>query len=157
MSETANHLLPTLLCRFNRTTLQLCMFLRFNPYIFMQIYDKWDEKVQQAYYETQSWEFSDFKEFMDKYGYDTNKEASILFGRLVIYYEGLGVLVKEGLLNIRLVALLIAGVTRRFWEKFEPIIEEGREYYNAPRWLSETEYLYNELMKYMEEHPDLKT
>jgi hypothetical protein len=37
------------------------------------------------------------------------------------------------------------------------IVEEGRRELNLPRWYSETEYLYNELMKYIEEHPELKT
>jgi hypothetical protein len=26
-----------------------------------------------------------------------------------------------------------------------------------PRWMSETEYLYDELMRYLEKHPELKT
>ena len=26
-----------------------------------------------------------------------------------------------------------------------------------PRWMSETEYLYGELMRYLEKHPELKT
>lgn len=41
------------------------------------------------------------------------------------YYEGVGVLVREGLLDIRWVALLICGMTRMFWEKMKPAIEEG--------------------------------
>jgi hypothetical protein len=59
--------------------------------------------------------------------------------------------------DIRLVAELIAGTTRKFWEMHEPIIVEVRKLTEQPRFLSETEYLYNRLMKYMEEHSELKT
>ncbi len=73
------------------------------------------------------------------------------------FLEGLGVFVKEGLVPIRLVALFITHLTRTYWEKFGPIIEEYRIRENVPRGGSEAEYLYRTLMKYVEEHPELKT
>jgi len=76
---------------------------------------------------------------------------------LGMFYEPLGVLVKEELVPMRLVAQTITGMTRMYWEKLVPIIEEGRRAMSLPRWYSETEYLYNELMRYLEEHPELKT
>jgi len=67
-------------------------------------------------------------------------------------------MVKEGYVSIRLVALMWAGMTRMFYEYIlEPIIEEGREYTKYPRLWSETEWLCKELIKYMNEHPELKT
>jgi hypothetical protein len=96
-----------------------------------------------------------FEDWRDKIWLDKGKRAS--WGAWNNYYEGIGVLVKEGLVDIRLVAELIAGITRKFWEMHAPIISEIREYTDQPRMLSETEYLYNRLMKYMVEHPELKT
>jgi len=78
------------------------------------------------------------------------------FSDIGTYYEGLGVLIKEGLLDIRWVALMMAGMVRSMWEKIEPVMEEYRSRTRA-RMASESEYLYNELMKYLEEHPELKT
>jgi len=78
-------------------------------------------------------------------------------GRVGMFYEGLGVLVKENIIPIRLIALLMTGMTVRFWERYIPIIDEVRERRNYPRLLSEAEYLYYELMKYLEEHPELRT
>lgn len=72
------------------------------------------------------------------------------------YYEGVGVLVREGLLDVRWVALPICDMTRMFWEKMKPTIDEGRRVLGMPRWMSETEYLYDELMRYLEKHPELK-
>ena len=71
--------------------------------------------------------------------------------------EGIGVLIKENLVNIRLVAMFFAGLTRQIWEKYKDIILEERKRRNYPRYASEWEYTYTELMKYMKEHPELAT
>jgi hypothetical protein len=69
----------------------------------------------------------------------------------------MGVLVREGLLPIRMVALLLCGMTRLYWERHVPIIEEGRRVTGHRRMFSENEYLYNELMGYLKIHPELET
>ena len=83
---------------------------------------------------------------------DFGKVLSTLGG----FYEGIGVMVREGYIPIRLVALQWGGTTRRFWEKMEPYLSDVREAQAFPRAWTETEYLYNELMKYIEEHPELE-
>ena len=75
-------------------------------------YDEYNEKVQK-------------KEFFDQYM------------MLCMYFEGLGVLVKEGFLPIRLVALLLTGMTRSFWEKLKPFNKEIRVKMGYVRWMSE--------------------
>ncbi|UCE38751.1 MAG: hypothetical protein JSW00_05850 [Thermoplasmata archaeon] len=71
------------------------------------------------------------------------------------YLEGLGVLVRENLLDIKFIALLIGGGVKRHWEKIAPYVYELREKGKAPRVFTEFEYLYDEVMKYAEEHPEL--
>ena len=73
------------------------------------------------------------------------------------YYEGLGAMVREGLIPIRYVALLQAGVTRKLWEKYGPFLLALKDELDYQRIASEWEYLYNELMKYIKEHPELVT
>ena len=73
------------------------------------------------------------------------------------FFEGLGTLVKEGLLPIRMVALLMCGMTRYHWERHAPIVDEGRRAIGHRRWFSEEEYLYGELIRYLGEHPELDT
>ena len=104
-------------------------------------------------------EWSSYEEFKSKYHYGENKDPEFCkaYDLVCGFFEGLGVLVKENLLDIRLVALLISTQTRRIWELNQLIIHEFREDLNAPRIWSEFEYLYDELMKYIEEHPELKT
>jgi hypothetical protein len=49
------------------------------------------------------------------------------------------------------------GATTKYWSLMEPVIEDLRDYYEYPRMWSETEYVYREVIKYMDEHPELKT
>ena len=71
------------------------------------------------------------------------------------YYEGIGVLVKEGLLDIRPITLLSSGIIRSMWEKFDPIKYEVRKELEWPRLFIECEYLYYEIMKFHKEHPEI--
>jgi hypothetical protein len=127
--------------------------------LFMGIYDK---AQSEAFIDAMEWwrafEYESIDEFMEMIHGDTPeaKKNRRRFSILGVYYEGLGVLVKEGLLNIRLVALMMAGMVLNMWEKLEPVIEEYRSR-TRTRMASESEYLYNELMRYLEEHPELKT
>jgi hypothetical protein len=73
------------------------------------------------------------------------------------FYEGLGTLVREELLPIRMVALLMCGMTRYHWERHVSMVEEGRRAIGHRRWFSEEEYLYDELIKYLGVHPELDT
>jgi hypothetical protein len=70
--------------------------------------------------------------------------------------EDLGGFVRGGFLGISIIAITTSGITKMTWEKLAPHIDELREKGNNIRWGSEIEYLYVELMKYHEEHPELK-
>ena len=99
--------------------------------------------------------FDEFMEWVDPF----NTEYSLNFDSLNLifgHYEYMGVLVREGLLGIRLVALAEGGAIRSMWEKIAPFIDDFRDAIHAPRYASEWEYLYQELVKYVEEHPELR-
>jgi hypothetical protein len=104
--------------------------------------------------EIMSWEWSDYDDFKRIWS-DPEKKKS--FDQISYYLETLGVYVKEGLIPIRLVAVTMTVWVTGFWNKFGSMIVENRVRTNVPRLLSETEYLYNELMKYLEKHPELAT
>ena len=100
--------------------------------------------------------YDEFKELVFD-GENMATEFSDAYGLVGFILEGVGVLVREDLLDIRFVALLLSSQVKMFWEKNLPIIDEWRQYWNTQRVWSETEYLYNALMKYLEEHPELAT
>jgi hypothetical protein len=99
-------------------------------------------------------EWSTAEDFIEDW---RNPERRVTLGTLGAWYEGLGVLVKENLLDIRVVALLLTGLVIQFWEKILPVIEEVREEFGSPRFWIENEYLYDQLKKYIKEHPDIQT
>ena len=70
-------------------------------------------------------------------------------------YDGVGALLREGLLNVRMVALVDAKYIIWDWEKYKDVIYNQRKRDNDRRYRSEWEYLYNTIMKYLEEHPEL--
>ncbi|MHA1543173.1 MAG: DUF4760 domain-containing protein, partial [Candidatus Hodarchaeales archaeon] len=99
-------------------------------------------------------EWSTAEDFLEDW---RNPEGRKTLGTLGAWYEGLGVLVKENLLDIRVVALLLTQLVIQFWDKLIPVIDEVREARMGPRFWIETEYLYNQLIKYIKEHPEIQT
>jgi len=89
--------------------------------------------------------------------YSNDPEFRHAIIKFLWYYEGMGVLVKEGLLDIRLIALLMTGMIKQWWEWWGPVAKEISVEWNWPRYAIETENLYDELTKYLEKHPELKT
>jgi len=146
--------------RNNQKTQQLQLETR-QAQLFMQIYNQGTNNREfiEAWSRVQHMKFTNLQEFLEEIDYENPDTRENLYAINILtgYYEGLGTLVKEDMLNIRWVALLFGSWTRMFWEKVEPIAEEIRVHHNAPRLFSETQYLYNELMKYMKEHPELAT
>lgn len=123
--------------------------------LLMQIYSRLDTpEKSRAFNEIATWEFTDFDDFLEKCDPLKRPEEAHSLTSLVIYFEGLGTMVKAGFIDIHQVATLIGGAAVRFWRVFDHIKEDIREYTNYPRWASETEYLYFELLKYKETHPD---
>lgn len=124
---------------------------------FMNIYqDHLTERLSKSLYFLMDMEYDDFEDFEHKYGRDNNPEANELITMHMLQMEGYGVLVREGYVSVRLVALLTSGSIRIGWEKLRDYIYKARERYNMPRWSIEYEYLYNTLMEYAEKHPELQ-
>ena len=126
----------------------------------MQIYDKWHgPELSNAWKTVREYEYKDydhFKTFWDTFTIENTPEQQAM-AKIAGYYEGIGVLVKEGLINIRMIALLMAMMTTQFYEKHLPYAEKYREETGAEGFVSETQYLYEELRKYIKENPDFRS
>jgi ABC-type multidrug transport system fused ATPase/permease subunit len=125
--------------------------------LFMQLYTRFSEEKKglRVLDALQNSKYESVDEFLELQETDENFRKVI--EARATFFEGIGVLVKEGLLNIRYVALMWAGPTKMFWEKIKPVIEDLREHYGYPRLWSEAEYLCKEVIKYTDKHPELKT
>jgi hypothetical protein len=131
--------------------------------LFMNIYSQSfaDKEWNKAYRKIITADLPNYGEYSKKYDYFNPNPADPEFleaaAWILSFYEGLGVFVKQGLIDINSIALTMTGATTSLWEKFRPFVYIDREKFNSPRALSEFEYLYDELMKHIEEHPELST
>jgi hypothetical protein len=124
--------------------------------LFMNVYDKASNKeFGTSWQKFTGYKVKTWKEFAKLYTED--KEFNDAYWVTAMFFEGLGVLVREGLLPIKMVALMLGGPIRSYWEMYKPFIEEGRRDMGYSRLLSEVEFLYVELMRFFEEHPELAT
>ena len=81
------------------------------------------------------------------------KQSRAYMTRFSMFFEGLGTLVREELVPIRLVALMMQGMVRPYWETIREVAYEQRaKGYDSAG--SELEHLYLAMMKYIEENPD---
>ena len=107
----------------------------------------------------------DLEPFLDKIKFESADDYTELqkrggdeykaFGTYGSYYEGIGVLVRENLVDIRLVSQLMSSNIIWFWEKFENGWRDSRRVFKWPRMCVELEYLYNRIIEYGREHPEL--
>ena len=84
-----------------------------------------------------------------------NKEKYLSFCVVSSYYEGIGVLIEENLLDLRPVATTSAISIKWYWETVRPFVERMRIEY--PGYAQKSEYLYNRILEYERHHPELKT
>jgi hypothetical protein len=114
--------------------------------LFMQIYNRFqDKEFLRQNIEIMNMEWVDFDDFWEKYGLIVNPEATSLIFSVGTYFEGIGVMVKEKLIDVKLVDDLMTGLVVRYWEKLEPIIKQQRIMFNWPEAYEWTEYLYNKI------------
>ena len=127
--------------------------------LFMQLFTKINEReLQTVIGEIMlRWETSNLDWLLEKHGPENNFDDAINFSMVGTYFSGMGILVRENLIDIRLVTRFFGSTVKAFWEKIEPIVVGMRELEGFSNYLSDTEYLYDEIMKYVEKHPELKT
>jgi len=118
--------------------------------LFMQIHSQWNDRefVEQFMDLLNLWEWRDPDDFWNRYGQRTNLEAYISLTSILWYFEGVGVLLKNRLVNINLIDALYSDRYVRFWEKFEPILQDLREDFDNPNYYQNGEYLHDELKKH---------
>ena len=120
---------------------------------FMQLYQQLNNtEAMRKWIAVMNMQWSDYDDFEKKYGTDYNPEGAAL--RLGVLYEwnGVGYLLKKGVIDRETAYRLGNNVSATWlWKKFEPVIREMRVRYNIPEAFSELEYLMEEDEKTLEE------
>ena len=86
---------------------------------------------------------------------EQDKESQYALSMMSQFVEGIGVLVRENLVDVRLVAEFKSGLVLSYWERFGPMILDMREKMNFPRFMVEAEYLARRVEEFGEAHPEL--
>ena len=125
--------------------------------LFMQYFNFWmSPGYLEKFIEVMNQQWSDFDDYMEKYGYRTNPSGFLAYTTIENFYGGLGVLVKRGLVNPHLVHDLLDTDIINYRNKMRPIAEGMRRDKEWATWGENSEYLYGEVYKiYREKHPDL--
>lgn len=111
--------------------------------LLMRLYSTWDSlEFQEAWHRIYWMEFKDYDEAVSKLGGKRHIASYVLY-----FYDEVGALLREKLIDISLSDRLLGNSVRQMWEKVKPVIHEARERSSDPRIYEHFEYLYNEMKK----------
>jgi len=115
--------------------------------LLMRIYLTWgSEDMKKALQDVFALKFEDYDDFIKKYG--LSSRAWVDVDKVGWFMNGLGFLVHEGFVNIKLVlGLFHAQGWIMLWEKLKPVVEGVRKTFGFPESYAWFEYLYNEVKK----------
>ena len=133
--------------------------------LYMQLYSFYDNKEFLKDYGNIAnvYAYESIEEWNERYSAAADIEAFSSWVRVGRFFDGVGILARKGLIDKDLIFELLGDVIRGTWEGMndktgvERFIMEGREYWNRPILWHNFEYLYDELMKHLEVHPELQT
>ncbi len=83
-----------------------------------------------------------------------NKDRYKVWMLWASYYQGLGTLAEEKLIDVSLLAQLLGGNILWFWEQYGSMMVDCRGKLSWPGWGKEIEYLYNGIYEYGVNHPE---
>jgi hypothetical protein len=117
--------------------------------LFMQVHARWaDRAFIKGFYDILNiWDWKDFDDWGSKYGQRSNEEAFLTFCEIIWYFDGVGLLVREGLIDIGLVEAIYLDRVINLWEKGYTLAMGLRELNQNPDYYGNFEYLYREMKK----------
>ena len=115
--------------------------------LLMRLYLTWgSEDMKKALQDVFALEFENYDDFMKKYG--LGSQAWVDVDKVGWFINGIGFLVHEGFVNIKLVlGLFHKHALIMLWEKLKPVVEGVRKKFGFPESYVWFEYLYNEVKK----------
>ena len=100
------------------------------------------------YNEIMDMKWDNYDDFISKYGYENNPDSYRKRMRMWRIMHVNGLLVRDGLIDVRALFDYTSGGSLYMWRKFKDIIEKGRRLSDIPEWLIGLEYLAGEIEKY---------
>jgi hypothetical protein len=121
---------------------QTDLLVRISPWLSMS-----SSELQTAFVRTSNVEFTDYDDFVKKYGkISSEKPEQMAILAIANYLDGLGILARRRLVDADLIYEFWTGDIADLWEKIKPLVEGVRKKSSYPI-LVNAEYLYNEMKK----------
>jgi hypothetical protein len=118
------------------------LLVRISPWLNMS-----SSELQAAFVRTMNLEFTDYDDFVKRYGkIHSERPEQTSFLAVVNYFDALGILARRGLVDVDLIYEFWTGDIPDLWEKIKPLVEGIRKESKFPI-LVNAEYLYNEMKK----------
>ena len=125
--------------------------------LFMNLYETWrSPHFREAINKLRGRKWKDLEEWESKYGPEENPDEATITQTVFTFYDGLGVLVRRGLIDIGIIDELMYVSFVRAWETYEPVFRQVRERDDNPLMYRNSEYLYDEITKHRKNNPILK-
>ncbi len=122
--------------------------------LFMNVYNRWNTPELQSAYGLARFDIlpqiKDYEDWRQNYsvrGGPQNLQSWLHLQLLVTYFEGLGTLVKKGLIDMDMVDDLFAGRIKWYWESGQILWQGARASLQDPKLYDDAEYLYHEILK----------
>ncbi len=116
--------------------------------LFMQIYQEMsspEHYIREVELLTMEWE--DWDDYYRKYGSTNNPEAYASRDSVLYRLNGVGLLVKAGLIDVDRVYDLMSWTILSQWKKWEDLTIIIRGLYNIPSYMAGFEFIANEMVK----------
>ncbi len=131
-----------------RTTLQTRQ-----AQLLMQIYDRVNNRnFTRDWAETNwFWSWKDYDDYFKKYGTNLNEYPKLQ--NIIDTYEGIGIILRKGLVDPKLIYGVLRVNPILYWEKFSPMMKQWARETGESVMYPGFEFLYGEMMKqYKLEH-----
>ncbi len=116
--------------------------------LFMQLYqDLLSENNMRSLLDLMNMEWEDFDDFERKLGSDNNPDSFVKRTSIWFRMNGIGLLLRDGLIDSEKVFDLLGTWIIWLWMKWESIIKELRVRYHQPEIYTEFEYLADEMRR----------
>jgi hypothetical protein len=114
--------------------------------IIMKIYDRFGTReIVEAINRIGSAKFENLADYNKKYGFADVTQVAELF-------EGIGVLLEQNLIDIKMVDSLFGPTLNLLWTRMKPVLYAMREGLKEPFFFSHYEYLIERLNSFREDH-----
>jgi hypothetical protein len=113
--------------------------------VVMRIYERFESRdMLEAMSRIGAAKFETFDDYRKKYGPSILLDAE----QIAVFFEGIGSLLEQDLIDIKLVNSLFGPSLKSAWEMLRPVVQGMRERINEPFLFSHFEYLCNQLSAY---------